>query len=131
VPDANVDTLRQGYAALNRGDLSSVLSLIDDDIVWEEGERSLGAGEHHGRDSFADFLRSWLEAFDGFQIDLADVLERGNHIVAVGHQSGRGRASELPVAVDVVHLWTLRDGRAVGFHSYRTPADALAAIGLA
>jgi ketosteroid isomerase-like protein len=32
VTEANVATLRAGYEALNRGDLSEVMALIDDDI---------------------------------------------------------------------------------------------------
>src|SRR5258707_10729011 len=88
-----IDTLRQGYEALNRGDVSAVLALIDEDIVWIEGDRSLGAGEHHGRDSFTAFLHSWLDAFEEFRIELTDVIDRDEHVVAVGHQSGTGRAS--------------------------------------
>jgi ketosteroid isomerase-like protein len=31
--EANVDTLRRGYEALNRGDLTEVMVLIDENLV--------------------------------------------------------------------------------------------------
>jgi ketosteroid isomerase-like protein len=36
VATANVDALRAGYEALNRGDLSAVLALLDPEIEWHE-----------------------------------------------------------------------------------------------
>jgi uncharacterized protein len=125
---SNRETVEHGYAALNRGDLEAVLALLDEDFSWSEGERSLGAGDHYGRESFAEFLESWLEAFDDFHIELIDVIEEGDEIVAVGKQSGRGRASGLPVEVEVVHLWTVRDERAARFRSFPRRELALAVV---
>ena len=59
---ANVETLKHGYDALNRGDLSVVLDMLDLDIEWHEPGWSPEAGTHRGRDSFERFLRGWLEA---------------------------------------------------------------------
>lgn len=120
---------RRAAVALNRGDLSAVLALIDEDIAWEEGERSLMAGAHRGREGFAAFLRSWLDAFDDFRIELTEIVEHGEHLVAIGRQSGRGHASEVAVAIEVVHLWTISDGRAVGWRSYPSRKSALATFG--
>jgi uncharacterized protein len=129
VPSDNVETVRRGYESLNRGDVSAVLEFIADDLQWEEGERSLGAGVHHGRESFVEFIRSWIEAFDEFNIDLTDVSEQGDDIVVVGRQSGRGHASGLPVEIEVVHVWTVRGERAVRWRSFGGREAALAALG--
>jgi ketosteroid isomerase-like protein len=59
---ANVETLKRGYNALNRGDLSVVLELLDPDIEWHEPAPSPDAGAHQGRDSFERFPRGWLES---------------------------------------------------------------------
>ena len=55
--EANVEALRRGYAALNRGDLSVVLELLDPEIEWHEPAPSLEGDAHRGRDSFERFLR--------------------------------------------------------------------------
>jgi uncharacterized protein len=111
--EADVDTLRRGYAALNSGDLSVVLELLDPDIEWREPATSLEGGTHQGRDSFERFLRGWLESFDGFRVEPEQVVERGDDLVVVVHQTGMGRSSGLPVETRLAHVWTVADGRAV------------------
>jgi ketosteroid isomerase-like protein len=126
VRDANVETLRRGYAALNRGDLSAVLELLDPDIEWHEPAHSPDAGTHRGRDSFERFLRGWIESFDGFRVEPERVVERGEDIVAVVRQTGTGRASGLEVEARLAHVWTVADGRAVRWEAVPDIDAALA-----
>lgn len=122
---SEVHTLRRGYEALNRGDLSVVLELLDPDITWHEPEQSLYAGSHTGRESFERFLRGWLDAFEGFHVDLESVTQGGDRLVAVVRQTGRGRTSGFPVDARLAHVWTVRDGRAVRWEAVADPDDAL------
>ncbi len=124
--EANVEALQRGYEALNRGDLSVVLDLLDPDIEWHEPGDSPEAGTHQGRDSFERFFRSWIESFDGFQVEPEQVVERGGKLIAVVHQSGRGRASGIRVDARLAHVWTVKDGRAVRWEAVADPEDALA-----
>jgi uncharacterized protein len=126
VREANVETLRRGYAALNRGDLSAVLELLDPDIEWHEPAHSPDAGTHRGRDSFERFLRGWIESFDGLRVEPERVIERGEDIVAVVHQTGTGRASGLEVEARLAHVWTVADGRAVRWEAVPDIDAALA-----
>jgi uncharacterized protein len=125
---ANVETLRRGYDALNRGDLSVVLELLDADIEWHEPSPSPDAGAHRGRDSFERFLRGWLESFDGFRVEPEQVVEHGNDLVAVVRQTGTGRSSGLRVETRLAHVWTVANGRAVRWEAV---PDAEAALGYA
>jgi hypothetical protein len=130
VTAANVATLRRGYDALNRGDVSEVMALIDDAITWDPGELSPdSASTTGGRAGFESLVRSWVEAFEDFRIEPLDVIEQPPFLVAVVRQSGRGRASGLGIAIEIAHVWTVEDGRAVRFHSYRSRDEALTAIG--
>ena len=129
VTPTNADFLRHGYEAWNRGDLSSIRDLLDPDIEWEEGEAAPEGGIHRGRDSFERFFESWLESFDEFHVEPVEIMERGDHIVVVARQSGRGRASAVPITTEVVHVWTVSDGRAVRWQSFTSRAAALAAVG--
>ena len=125
----NVDTLRAGYEALNSGDLSSVLNLISDEIVWEPGELSPDAHSLvGGRAGFEAFVRSWLDAFDDFRVDPYEVIERPPFLIACVHQSGRGRGSGLPIEIEIAHVWTIADGNAVRLQSFRSRDEALAAV---
>ncbi|MFL5896048.1 MAG: nuclear transport factor 2 family protein [Thermoleophilaceae bacterium] len=129
VTEANVATLRRGYDALNRGDVSEVLALIDDEIAWDPGELTPdSASATGGRAGFESLIRSWVEAFDDFRIEPVDVIDQPPFLLAIVRQSGRGRASGLDITIEIAHVWTVEDGRAVGFHSYRSADEALQAI---
>jgi ketosteroid isomerase-like protein len=127
MPSADVDALRRGYEALNRGDLSGVRALLHPDIEWEEGPGAPEAGVHHGREAFEAFLRAWLESFDDFRIEPEDVIERGDRLIALVRQSGTGRASGIEVEARIAHVWTVTDGYAVRWQSYASQEEALAA----
>ena len=126
MPDANVEALQRGYEALNRGDLSAVLELLDPDIEWHEPAPSPDAGTHRGRDSFERFFRGWLDSFEDFQVEPEKVVARGGKLIAVVNQSGRGRASGVRVDTRLAHVWTVRDGRAIRWESVADPDEALA-----
>jgi ketosteroid isomerase-like protein len=123
--EAYVDQLRRGYEALNRGDVSVVLELLDPDIEWHEPSPSPDAGSHRGRDSFERFIRGWIESFDGFRIEPEQVVERGDRLIAVVRQSGRGRASGVEVEARLAHVWAVEDGRAVRWEAIPDADQAL------
>ena len=127
--EANVDTLRRGYEALNRGDLTEVMALIDENLVWDGGDLSPdGQSPSPGRASFEAFVRSWIDAFDDFRIEPREVIELEPFLLAVVRQSGRGRASGAPIEIEIAHLWTIEDGRAIRLESHRTRQAALDAM---
>jgi ketosteroid isomerase-like protein len=81
VTEANVATLRAGYEALNRGDLSEVIALIDDDITFDPGPLSPDSdASARGRDGFRALVQSWLDAFDEFRIEPLDVAADGDKL---------------------------------------------------
>jgi uncharacterized protein len=125
---ANVDALRQGYEALNRGNFSEVFDLMAPDIVWVSGQAGLEGGTGRGRESFRSFLQSWLESFEDFRIEPEEVIERGDYLVAVVRQTGRGRISGAEIAIRIAHVWTIADGQAVRWRGYPNREAALAAI---
>jgi uncharacterized protein len=123
---ANVETRRRGYDALNGGDLSVVLALLDPDIEWHEPAPSPDAGTHRGRDSFERAVRSWLESFDSLRVEPEQVVERDDDLVAVVRQTGTGRASGLRVEARLAHVWTVANGRAVRWEAIPDAEAALA-----
>jgi uncharacterized protein len=127
VAEANVDALKRGYAALNRGNLSVVLELLHPEIEWHEPSPSPDAGSHQGRESFERFLRGWLESFDEFRVEPERIVERGDRLIAVVRQTGSGRSSGAHVDARLAHVWTVEDGKAVRWEAFGDPEEALRA----
>ena len=128
--EQDLEALRRGYEAWNRGDLGKVLELVDPDIEWRPGEDAPEPGEATGREGFRRFIESWTESFEELQIEPREVVVAGDHVVVVVvDQRGRGRGSGIELDITTVHVWRIRAGRAVGGYAFRTREEALAAVG--
>jgi uncharacterized protein len=124
--ETNADALRSAYDALNRSDLSRVFGLIAPDIDWYD-EATMPGGPSRGRESFEQYLHSWLESFDEFRINPEEVFEHGKNLIAIVRQTGRGRISGAEIAVQIAHVWTIENDRAIRWRSYPNRQQAIAA----
>jgi ketosteroid isomerase-like protein len=127
--EEDLEALRRGYEALNRGEVESVLELIDPDIEWQPGQDDPQFGTFTGRAGFETLLRSWSESFDEFRVEPVEMTIAGDSVVVVVRQSGRGHGSGVALEARTVHRWTIRDGMAVAWSAHRSRTEALAAIG--
>jgi ketosteroid isomerase-like protein len=59
-----------------------------------------------------------------------EILDAGNEVVAIVHQSGRSKATRLPVDMDFAQVWTVEDGKQARMRMYADPDGALRVAGL-
>ena len=62
------------------------------------------------------------EEFDGFAVVPERYIAEGDCVVMSGRYSATSKATGLPVNPQVVHVWTLKDGKAATFQQH---ADTL------
>ena len=124
-----VRAILDGYEAWNRGEMGVLQPLLDPDMEWEPGSAALEAGVHRGADGFQGFVESWLESFAEFRIEPELLVQAGDTVIVVAHQHGRGQGSGIELEATVVHVWTVRDGKAVRWWGPRTLEEALDALG--
>ena len=124
----DIRVLLDGYEAMNRREFGVLAEALDPELEWEPGEVTPEGGAHRGAEGFRRFLDSWLESFDGFRITPELVVQAGDTAVVVAHQQGRGHGSGIELEARVVHVWTIRDGSAVGWRAQRTLDEALDAL---
>ncbi len=130
-----IDALKRGFEAFNRGDWDAALEGFADDVVQRAyfapvtGERSL-----HGR---AAIKRAWeaaSEVFGGggtYRVEAQGFRDLGGGVILVPVRlSGRGTASGVETEVEIVQVWTLRQGLVVRLDQYADEAEALEAAGL-
>jgi ketosteroid isomerase-like protein len=122
----NVEAIKGGVDAFRRGDLDAVLELLDPEIeVYMPGDLA-NAGTYRGHDGYRQWLAQWLEAWDEFDLELADVEAVGRtHVVSRAHQTARGKGSGIPVEMWISYLWDVRDGLAIALHLYSTRDEAI------
>jgi ketosteroid isomerase-like protein len=131
----NVEAIKRGIDAFNRGDWDAALEEFADDAVWVAifapvtGERSL-----YGRDAIKQSWEAAAEVFGGGGTYRAEPLEfrdlgAGTVLVSL-RLIGRGTASDVEIDTRFAQLWTLRQGKPVRVDSYADVAEALDAAGL-
>lgn len=113
---SNKDIITAHYNGFVAGDFDAVLAPLADGIVWTEAEGFPLAGTYTGKQAVVDNVFSALQRdWDGYALDVDEVLECGDTVVGVGTYSGTYRATGRPFSARVVHLWRLEDGRAIRF----------------
>lgn len=116
---SNRDIVASFYAALAAGDAVAALGAMAEDMSWIGMEgwpyRTAGPGPAGiARGILAPMMADWQllavapEAFH----------DAGDVIVATGRYGGVHRATGKTLEAAFAHLWTVRDGKLVGFRQF-------------
>jgi uncharacterized protein len=126
----NVEVVRRIYEAFARGDVATLVSATDAEIRCYDRSGHPGATVFHGHDGLLQLIEDDRQAFEEIRWEPREFTEAGNHVVVPIRQSGRGKASGIPVQDDVVMVWTVCGGKVLELHIYATQREALEAVGL-
>ena len=125
--EENVELVREGIEAFNRGDITWLIERIDDDFVFDwSRSRSPLRGIYRGADGVAGFLREQWSSFEEFVIEPREFIDRGRLVVVPLTLRARGRQG-IAVGTDNTHVYTVEDGRVAGVTMYQETDEALAA----
>jgi ketosteroid isomerase-like protein len=124
----NVERVRRGYKALNRGELHPESFGAEFEIV--EPPEQPGAETRHGPKGVSDSMTALSEAFDDLQYHPERFIESGDKVVALLRVRGRGKGSGVVVESKVAHVWTLQGRKFVRVEVYMDIDEALEAVGL-
>jgi len=129
----NVALIKSIYDAFAAGDVPGVLGAMSLDIVWNEAENFPYADNnpYRGPDAVAAgvFTRCVGE-WDGFAVEMNDLIDGGDRVVAVGRYSGTFKDTGGRMNPQAVHIWTLKDGKVVAFQQYIDTLDVARATGV-
>lgn len=127
----NVDVIRRAYEHFaSTGDL-----LVDHTaagFVWDMSHFRGWPEQptYIGVDGAREFLRTWTEAWDDWELELESLHDAGEQVVAMVHQRGRSKATGVAVEMRFAQLYTFRDGKQTRMEMYADPAEAMRAAGL-
>ncbi len=103
---------------------------FDPDIRWHLRADLPDSETLVGLDRLTEFLAEWTEAFHDHQFELEEMIDAGDHVIAVLWLRGRLRDSNEEVSMQETHVYKTRNGRTVEVWEYRTKAEALESLGL-
>src|SRR6476620_4930120 len=124
----NVERVRSGYEALNAGQPD--YSVFHPALVYHPRSDEPDPSAHVGRDAFERLLDGFLESFRDLRIDVLELIDVGDRVIASTMIHGRGAASGASVEDAYVIVYRLRDGLVVEGWEYKTEQEALDAVGM-
>jgi hypothetical protein len=124
----NVEIVRQGYEAFNRGDLDQVLDQMSEDLVTYRGA---GFGDtFHGKQGYLKVTAEWTENFSEWSVAPKEFIDAGDHVVVRVAQEARGEQSGARVSGEFWFVHTLAQGKIIRFGMFASKREALKAAGL-
>ena len=122
----NVEIVRRGHQAWERGDLSEVIEMFDESAVM----RPIMGPEWHGPQGLLEMAADWVEGFDEFAMSGEEFIDAGDDVVVRVRQEARGASTGVPVQVTFWFVYSLRDAKVIRFEMFQDRDKALEAAGL-
>ena len=129
----NVEAFKRGLEAGNRGDVDTLLEVLDPKVAWHSALHALMGGQQtvfRGHDGVRRMLKDLNEAFGDIQMEISEIRDLGDRVVAIGRSRGRGGASGAEVEMPIGFVTEFKNGKAFRLRAYLDPEDALEAVGL-
>ena len=129
----NVALVRGIYDAFGAGDVPGVINRMTPGIIWHEAEDFPYAdgNPYVGPEAVANgvFMRCATE-WDGFGVEVDEILDAGETIVALGHYVGTYKVTGKAMRTQLVHVWRIEGGKAARFQQYANTLHVAHVTGL-
>src|SRR5471030_3227466 len=133
--EENVQTVKDFFAAIGRGDKHDLLALAAEDIEWIiPGEDWPLAGTHRGHAGLAAVLQKASKEVETTYPKPPEFVAQGDRVLVVGVATGKIKATNKPFKDEWVFDITVRDGKVRNIREYidtQALARASQASGLA
>jgi ketosteroid isomerase-like protein len=124
------ELVQRSYVAFARGDLDAVMADMDAEIEWHQAQGLPHGGFYRGiaevrRNIFDPLDEQWWEEFSATPDEF---LDAGAEVVVLGRYRGVAKGTGKRLDVPFVHVWTVRDGKAVRFRQFLDTAGWVEAL---
>jgi ketosteroid isomerase-like protein len=126
----SVELYRQGVDAWNDRDAERFIEFAHPDIEFRSRLTDVEGAAYNGHEGVRRYFADLAETFDEIRMEIKEIEERGDWVVATLWLRGKGAASGATVEWEVVQAARIRDGLWVETVSERNMDDALDAAGL-
>jgi ketosteroid isomerase-like protein len=120
----NIDLVKEGFAAYNRGDLDAVMATCDPSVEF----KTLLLGTHTGRDAIRVLYEENQQTLAGYRLDPEEIVDVGpDQVLAVVRLGGAGPFSNIALRDPMAFLITIKDGHVLRQQTFRNKEEALVA----
>jgi ketosteroid isomerase-like protein len=123
--------VRNQFAAFESGKVDAAAEFWHADIEWRAVQGAADdVGLIRGSDALRRYYQDWIDTLDELRAEVEEVLlEEDDRVAVVVRNSGRGRASGVPVKGRYYVACVVRDGRIASGREFTTRQEAIDAAG--
>src|SRR5471032_493874 len=107
----NVEIVQRGFAAYLRGDIPAMLDAFAATVLVTTRPDQPDAHDFHGHAGLMEQLTEWVDTWDDFSIEILRASERGDAVIVVAHEHGRGTRSGVPMDDEVTFVFNFEAGK--------------------
>ena len=116
--EKNIQTVKDFFAAIGRGDREALLALVAEDIEWIiPGKDWPLAGTHRGHAGLTDLLETASKSIET-STEPREFVAQGDRVLVLGFASGKIKATNKMFQDDWIFAITVRDGRLTNIREY-------------
>jgi uncharacterized protein len=116
--EENVQTVKDFFAAVGRGDREGLLALVAEDIEWIiPGEDWPLAGTRRGLAGLADLLETASKTMET-STEPREYVAQGDRVLVVGFAAGKVKATNRAFEDHFVFAITVQDGKLTNIREY-------------
>ena len=117
--EENIQTVKDFFAAIGRGDREGLLALVAEDIEWIiPGTDWPLAGTHRGHVGVAEVLQKASDQVETTYPEPPEFVVQGDRVVVVGVATGKIKSTNKPFKDDWVFDITVRNGKLTNIREY-------------
>ena len=114
----NIQTVKDFFAAMSRGDRQGLLALVAEDIEWIiPGDDWPLAGTHRGHAGLAELLETASKSIET-STEPREFVAQGDRVLVVGFARGKIKATNKTFEDNWIFAITVRDGRLTRIREY-------------
>ena len=116
--EKNIQTVKDFFAAIGRGDREGLLALIAEDIEWIiPGEDWPLAGTHRGHAGLAELLETASKTIET-STEPREYVAQGNRVLVIGFAKGKVKTTNRTFEDHFVFAITVHDGKLTNIREY-------------
>jgi ketosteroid isomerase-like protein len=124
--EENVEKVRAGFAAHNRGDVDAWLDLYDPEVEFE----TLLLGSHQGKEALRSLYEENQANQPGYTATPVELIDVGDRVITVVQMGGAGTATQIALNDQIAFIHTFKNGLVVRERTFRNRKEALEAAGV-
>jgi ketosteroid isomerase-like protein len=114
----NIQTVKDFFAAMGRGDRTALLALVAEDFEWViPGKGWPLAGTRLGHAGLAELLETASKSVET-TTELREFVAQGDRVLVIGFARGKIKATNKTFEDDWIFAITVQDGRLISIREY-------------